>query len=430
MLSGALFSSRPNNEPVKDYYAPGAVRAELEKTLDQLGREQPEIPLVIGGKEVNTGDLAEVRCPHDHGKILATFHQAGPREVEQAVAAAAEAWKTWSVKPARQRLAVFLRAAELLATKYRIRLVAATMLNQSKTAYQAEIDATCELIDFYRLNSYFADQLTAIQPETGGPEINRMELRPLEGFVFAVSPFNFTAIGGNLPAAPAMMGNVVLWKPASTTVFSNYQLLEIWKEAGLPDGVINFIPGKGAQVGPAVFAQKGLAGIHFTGSTDTFRRMWSEVGQRIADYNTFPRLVGETGGKDFVVAHPSADPLAVSAGLIRAAFEYRARNAPPPPGPICPRACGPGSRRSWWKRRPRSRWATWPTLTTSWARSSTGPPSTRSRATWTWPPPHRTARSWWAEKPTTPRAILSGPRWWRPPIPITASWKRRSSARC
>ena len=323
MLSGALFSSRPNNEPVKDYYATGAVRAELEKTLDQLGREQPEIPLVIGGKEVKTGDLAEVRCPHDHGKILATFHQAGPREVEQAVAAAAEAWKTWSVKPARQRLAVFLRAAELLASKYRIRLVAATMLNQSKTAYQAEIDATCELIDFYRLNSYFADQLTAIQPETGGPEINRMELRPLEGFVFAVSPFNFTAIGGNLPAAPAMMGNVVLWKPASTTVFSNYQLLEIWKEAGLPDGVINFIPGKGAQVGPAVFAQKGLAGIHFTGSTDTFRRMWSEVGQRIADYNTFPRLVGETGGKDFVVAHPSADPLAVSAGLIRAAFEYQ-----------------------------------------------------------------------------------------------------------
>ena len=341
MINGGLFSSRPKNEPVKDYYSPGEIRTELEKTLVQLAQEQPEIPLIIGGQEVRTGNLAEVRCPHDHGKVLATFHQAGPREVEQAVEAAAKAWTTWSAIPARSRLAVFLRAAELLATKYRLRVVAATMLNQSKTAYQAEIDATCELIDFYRLNSYFAEQLTAIQPESGGIDINRMELRPLEGFVFAVSPFNFTAIGGNLPAAPAMMGNVVLWKPASTAVFSNYQLMALWKEAGLPDGVINFVPGPGSQVGPAVFAQKDLAGIHFTGSTDTFRRMWTEVGQRIADYRSFPRLVGETGGKDFVVVHSSADPQVVGAGLIRASFEYQGQKCSAASRAYLPRSLWP-----------------------------------------------------------------------------------------
>lgn len=315
--------SRPSNEPVVDFYAPGPARVELEAELARFSAETQEIPLVIGGQEIRTGNLAEVRSPHNHDLLLARYHQAGPEEVTEAVRAAAEAWSDWAALPLAARLSVFLRAAELLSTKYRARLVAATMLNQSKTAHQAELDATCELIDFYRFNSFFAGQLAEMQPDTGGRDLNSFDLRPLEGFVLAVTPFNFVAIGGNLPTAPAMMGNVALWKPASSVVFSNYQLLDIWREAGLPDGVINFIPGPGSQVGPIALAQPDLAGIHFTGSTNTFRRLWSSVGQNLNRYQAYPRLVGETGGKDFVVAHSSADPDALGAALIRGAFEYQ-----------------------------------------------------------------------------------------------------------
>ena len=323
MIQSESSPPQPKNEPVRNYYAPGPDREALEKALAGMAGEAPEIPLIIGGKEVRTGNLAQVRCPHDHGRILATFHQAGPREVEEAARAAAEAWTGWAALPLSARLPVFLRAAELLAGEYRHRLVAATMLNQSKTAHQAELDATCELIDFFRFNPYFAGQLGGVQPGSGGAEHNRIDLRPLEGFVLAVSPFNFTAIGGNLPTAPAMMGNTVLWKPASSVVFSNFQLMEIWKKAGLPDGVINFIPGAGSEVGPAALARPDLAGIHFTGSTDTFRWMWAKVGRELERYRAFPRLVGETGGKDFVVAHPSADFEALGAALIRGGFEYQ-----------------------------------------------------------------------------------------------------------
>ena len=323
MIQSESSPPQPKNEPVRNYYAPGPDREALEAALAGMAGEPPEIPLIIGGKEVRTGNLAEVRCPHDHGRVLATFHQAGPREVEEAARAAAEAWTEWAALPLSARLPVFLRAAELLAGEYRHRLVAATMLNQSKTAHQAELDATCELIDFFRFNPYFAGQLGGVQPGSGGAEHNRIDLRPLEGFVLAVSPFNFTAIGGNLPTAPAMMGNTVLWKPASSVVFSNFQLMEIWKKAGLPDGVINFIPGAGSEVGPAALARPDLAGIHFTGSTDTFRWMWAKVGRELERYRAFPRLVGETGGKDFVVAHPSADFEALGAALIRGGFEYQ-----------------------------------------------------------------------------------------------------------
>jgi len=313
----------PQNEPIYSYKPGSPERAALKAALKELAGQEMEIPLVIGGREVRTGRLGRVRCPHDHRRILATFHQAGPEEVEQAARAAAQAWREWSALPARARLSVFLRAAELLSTKYRAQMVAATMVNQSKTVYQAEIDAIGELVDFYRFNPYFADQLARLQPLSGGAELNRFELRPLEGFVFAISPFNFTTLGGNLPSSPVMMGNVSLWKPASSVVFSNYLLLDLWREAGLPAGVINFLPGPGDQVGPAVLSQPDLAGIHFTGSTATFKWLWSEVGRRLETYRTFPRLVGETGGKDFVVVHPSADLAAAAAGLIRGAFELQ-----------------------------------------------------------------------------------------------------------
>ncbi len=323
MLHGRIEIPRPENEPVLEYRPGSAEREKLKKTLHRLAGEKIEIPLVIGGREVRTGRLGRVRCPHDHRRVLATFHQAGPEEVRQAAAAAAEAWGEWAAMPASSRLAVFLRAAELLSTKHRFRLVAATMLDLSKTVHQSEIDAAGELIDFYRFNPYFAAQLTRIQPLSGPAEFNRFDLRPLEGFVLAVSPFNFTTIGGNLPAAPAMMGNVSLWKPASSAVYSNYQLISIWREAGLPDGVINFIPGPGNEVGPAALGLPDLAGVHFTGSTATFRWIWAEVGRRLETYRTFPRLVGETGGKDFVVVHASAEVEGAATALIRGAFEYQ-----------------------------------------------------------------------------------------------------------
>jgi 1-pyrroline-5-carboxylate dehydrogenase len=313
----------PRNEPVREY-APGSPeRVSLQRRLAEMLGERIEIPLIIGGEEVHTGSTFETVCPHDHGHVLAEVHQAGPAEVERAIAVAATAWQDWSAMDWEQRAAVFLKAAELLAGPWRDTLNAATMLNQSKTVFQAEIDAACELIDFWRFNPFFQRQLYTDQPFSSLGVWNRVEYRALEGFVFAVTPFNFTSIGGNLPTAPALMGNTVVWKPASTAPLAAYYIMRLLEEAGLPPGVINFLPGRGRQVGDPVLASPEMAGIHFTGSTPVFQAMWKTVGDNISSYKTYPRIVGETGGKDFVFAHPSADPAALVTALVRGAFEFQ-----------------------------------------------------------------------------------------------------------
>ena len=313
----------PRNEPVYDY-APGSPeRSVLQAaTKDMLGKEI-EIPIIVGGKEIRTGDLGEIRCPHDHGHVLAKYHRANTDIVHQAEKAAGDAWHEWSVMDWRARASVVLRMAELLSTKYRPIVNAATMLGQSKTAHQAEIDAAAELIDFYRFNAHYMQEIYAGQPVASPGIWNYVEYRALEGFVLAITPFNFTAIAGNLSTSPALMGNTVLWKPASTAVLSSYYLMELFKEAGLPDGVINFIPGSGGKVGGPAMAMPSLAGIHFTGSTEVFQLMWSTVGENIKNYKVYPRIVGETGGKNFVFAHPSANVDALVANTIRGAFEYQ-----------------------------------------------------------------------------------------------------------
>ncbi len=323
MPNGIFPVPSPINEPIHSY-APGSPeKAALKATMHKMLSEQIEIPLIIGGKEVRTGRTATAVCPHDHGHVLATYHQAGPSEVEAAIAAGREAWKTWSEMDWESRAAVFLKAADLLAGPWRNTLNAACMLNQSKTVFQAEIDSACELIDFWRFNPYYMRFLYEQQPASSRGLWDYVEYRALEGFIFAVTPFNFASIAGNLPTAPAMMGNVVLWKPASSAVFTAYQIMKLLQAAGLPDGVINFIPGPGRQVGDPVLASPELAGIHFTGSTGTFQSMWRTIGANIANYKTYPRIVGETGGKDFVFAHPSADVPALITALIRGAFEYQ-----------------------------------------------------------------------------------------------------------
>jgi 1-pyrroline-5-carboxylate dehydrogenase len=288
-----------------------------------MAAEEVEIPLVIGGEEVRTGKTKKIVMPHDHGHTLGVFHQAGREEVERAIDAAEEARADWESLPWTERAAVLLRAAELLAGPWRDTLNAATMLGQSKTCHQAEIDAACELIDFYRFNVAFAERLYAEQPQSAPGAWNRMEHRPLDGFVFAVTPFNFTSISGNLPTAPALLGNTCLWKPASTSVLSNYYLMRLFEAAGMPPGVINFVPGSGAAVGDPVLADGRLGGVHFTGSTAVFQGMWHTIGENIARYGQYPRLVGETGGKDFIIAHPSADAAALAVALLRGAFEYQ-----------------------------------------------------------------------------------------------------------
>ena len=313
----------PVNEPVRDY-APGSPeRASLQLRLEQMKGERIEIPLVIGGKDVTTGNLKQAVMPHDKEHVLADVHQAGPKEVEDAIKASAEAWDDWHRMPWEERAGVFLRAAELLAGPWRDTLNAATMLGQSKTVHQAEIDAACELIDFWRLNPAFMTRMYEEQPVSSPGVWNRMEYRPLEGFVFAVSPFNFTAIGGNLTGAPALMGNTVLWKPASTAMLSAYYTMRIFQEAGLPDGVINLVYGAGKAIGDVALASPDLAGVHFTGSTAVFQQMWKTIGANIADYRSYPRIVGETGGKDFIVAHPTADAEAVATAILRGSFEYQ-----------------------------------------------------------------------------------------------------------
>ena len=313
----------PLNEPVKSY-APGSPeKAEVKAELARMRAESIEIPLIIGGQEVRTGVFGECRVPHDHGHVLARYHKAGQREMRLAIDAALAAWRTWSVMSWEERASISLKAAELISKKFRAEITAATMLGQSKTVYQAEIDAVCELCDFLRFNTYFMQQIFQVQPENFSATWNRLEYRPLEGFVFAVSPFNFTAIGGNLAMAPAVMGNVCVWKPSSTAVYSSHVVMRILREAGLPDGVINFVPGDAAVIGEYTLKDRNLAGLHFTGSNAAFDRMWKAIGEDVSRYRSYPRIVGETGGKDFVVAHRSAEVAGLATCLIRGAFEYQ-----------------------------------------------------------------------------------------------------------
>jgi 1-pyrroline-5-carboxylate dehydrogenase len=323
MPNGVFRTPEPRNEPVLSY-APGTPeRAELQRRLDELSSREIEIPLVIGGREVRTGRIAEVRVPHRHAQRLARFHQAGPAEVQAAIEAAVAARKTWAAMEPHDRAAILLKAADLLAGPWRQTLNAATMLGQSKTPHQAEIDAACEVIDFWRWNPHFMERIHADQPVSAPGQWNRAEYRALEGFVLAVTPFNFTSIAANLPTAPALMGNTVLWKPASSAVYSAWHVFKLLEAAGLPPGVINFVPGPGRQVGDPALASSDLAGLHFTGSTGVFHGMWRTIGENLSRYHGYPRIVGETGGKDFVFVHPSADVDATAVALVRGAFEYQ-----------------------------------------------------------------------------------------------------------
>jgi 1-pyrroline-5-carboxylate dehydrogenase len=323
MSTGVFTLPQPFNEPVRDYPPGSPERASLKATLDEMSGRQIEIPMVIGGEEVRTGRTADVVMPHDHQHVLAQFHHGGGEEVTRAIAAAAEGRREWSAMSWEARAAVFLRAADLLTGPWRDTINAATMLGQSKTAFQAEIDAACELADFWRFNVAYMHRLMSEQPTSSRGMWNRIEYRPLEGFVFAVAPFNFTAIAGNLPTAPAIMGNTVVFKPASTAVYSAHFLMKIYEEAGLPPGVINMVLGSGREIGDPVLEHPDLAGIHFTGSTGVFQNMWRTVGSNIDRYRSYPRLVGETGGKDFIFADPSADPAAVVTAVVRGGFEYQ-----------------------------------------------------------------------------------------------------------
>ena len=322
-FSGTRVVPPPVNEPVKAY-APGSPeKVELKAQLKSMAAERMEIPVIIGGKEVRTGDLAQAVMPHDHSHVLADWHKASPGHVQQAIEAALGARRKWAAWPWEDRAAVFLKAAELLASSWRARLNAATMLGQSKTVFQAEIDSACELIDFWRFNPHYAQELYSEQPLSNAATWNQLEYRPLEGFVYAITPFNFTSIGGNLPTAPALMGNTVVWKPASAAIPSAYSIMRLLAAAGLPPGVINFVPGDAVAVSETVLRHNGLAGVHFTGSTEVFQALWKTVGENISRYRSYPRFVGETGGKDFIVAHPSADPRALAVAVVRGGYEYQ-----------------------------------------------------------------------------------------------------------
>ncbi|MGI9264714.1 MAG: L-glutamate gamma-semialdehyde dehydrogenase [Gammaproteobacteria bacterium] len=313
----------PRNEPIGSYAPGSAERKSLKAKLEELMAKEVEVPVIAGEQEIRTGKTGENRAPHDHGHVLGTYHLAGEKEVALAIESARNARGHWGAMHWEDRAAIFLKAADLLAGPYRDEINAATMLGQSKNVFQAEIDAACELIDFWRFNVCFMEQLYGVQPESADGIWNTMDYRPLDGFVFAVSPFNFTSIAGNLPTAPALMGNTALWKPASTQTYSAWVIMKVLHEAGLPPGVISFLPGAGPDVGDPVLASPELAGIHFTGSTATFQHLWKSVGENIDHYQCYPRLVGETGGKDFVFAHPSAHVQSLIVALLRGAFEYQ-----------------------------------------------------------------------------------------------------------
>src|SRR6476469_2945545 len=313
----------PANEPVKSY-APGSPeRAALKDRLRSMPAERLDIPLIIGGQEVHTGQLAQSVMPHNHRHVLAQWHRAGEENIDQAVDAAQKAARDWANWAWEDRAAVFLKAAELLTTTWRATLNAATMLGQSKTAFQAEIDSACELIDFWRFNPAYAQQLYDQQPLSDHSMWNQLDYRPLEGFVYAVTPFNFTSIAGNLPTAPALMGNTVIWKPASSAMVSAHYIMKLLEEAGLPPGVINFVAGDPAMISDKLLAHRDLAGVHFTGRTAVFNNMWKTIGASMSRYKSYPRIVGETGGKDFIIAHSSADPVALSVAIARGGFEYQ-----------------------------------------------------------------------------------------------------------
>ena len=323
-MDNAIFRfAKPENEPVKAYAPGSSEKAALKSALAQLETEKWEIPLIIGGKEIYTGDTGNVVMPHDHHHVLATYHKAGEKEVQMAIDAAMKAHKEWSELPWVERASLMMRVAELFATKYRYMLNASVMLGQSKNPFQAEIDAPCELIDFLRFSTFYAGQVYADQPYSEKGILNRMEYRALEGFVFSLTPFNFTSIASNLNMAPAMMGNVAVWKPSTTAIYSNYFLMKVFKEAGLPDGVVNFIPGKGSVIGKVITASPDFAGFHFTGSTETFNTLWRQIGENLGRYKSYPKMVGETGGKNFIFAHSSADALDIATAIVRGAFEYQ-----------------------------------------------------------------------------------------------------------
>ncbi len=322
-MNGNVKVPEPRNEPVLSY-APGTPeRAELKAKLEEMASEVIEIPLIIGGEEIRTGDTLDVVMPHDHGHVLAKAHKAGPAEVKKAIEASMEAHEEWSHTPWEDRAAIFLKAADLLSTTWRATVNASTMLGQSKTAHQAEIDSACEMCDFFRFNVKFAEEIYDDQPISSPGIWNKIQYRPLEGFVYAITPFNFTSVGGNLPGAPALMGNTVVWKPARTSILSNYFTMKLYEAAGLPAGVINFITGNSREITEAVLAHRDFGGIHFTGSTGVFNSFWRQIGQNIDGYKSYPRIVGETGGKDFIIAHASADVDVVKTAIVRGAFEYQ-----------------------------------------------------------------------------------------------------------
>ena len=330
MFNGIFHIPEPLNEPVLGYAPGSGERAELKAKLEEMLSNPVEIPCIIGGREVRSGDLVTMTAPHNHEQVLGTYHRAGPGEAEMAIDAANEAKGAWSEMDWSSRATVLLKAAELLSGKYRQTLNAATMLCMSKTCHQSEIDAACELIDFWRFNPYFMTEVYDDQPVSARGVLNYMEHRPLEGFVLALTPFNFTSIAGNLPTAPALMGNAVVWKPASAAVLPAYYIMKILKEAGMPDGVINMVPGPGPVVAPPVLNHLDLGGVHFTGSTYVFSTIWLTIGSDIRKYYSYPRIVGETGGKDFIFAHSSTDMEALVTGIVRGAYEYQGQKCSAP----------------------------------------------------------------------------------------------------
>lgn len=323
-MNNAIFNLRePQNEPILGYLPGSPERKEMEAELARLSQQQIDIPLIIGGKEIRTGNTGNVVMPHNHKHILATYHKAGEKEVQMAIDAALQAKDEWMNMSWVERTSIFMKVAELISKKYRFLINGTTMLGQGKNVFQAEIDAACEVIDYLRFNSYFVSQIYDQQPKSDSMTLNRLEYRPLEGFVFAISPFNFTAIAMNLCVSPALMGNTVVWKPATTALLSNYYLMKIYKEAGLPDGVINFVPGPGSVIGNTVMSHRYMSGVHFTGGTGTFNGLWRQAAENLDKYITYPKLVGETGGKDFVMVHNSSDPKEVAVALVRGSYEYQ-----------------------------------------------------------------------------------------------------------